>query len=148
MARNYNANHPTSVLPVSAKIFFCHSLIHSSDHPPLSLRAYFWSHLFICFFITSIIYPSFYSLTLTVLLMLVLLLPLSLIIYPTYSSYPPYNCVYSYSPFSFRLCFFFSSPSLLFLLVPFFPPDTKKSITNPRQLVSKYKDWVDSVYFA
>jgi len=49
MARNYNANHPTSVLPVSAKIFFCHSLIHSSGHPSFSPGLFLISlvHLFL-----------------------------------------------------------------------------------------------------
>lgn len=126
MARNYNANHPTSVLPVSAKIFFCHSLIHSSGHPSFSPGLFLISlvHLFL-----------YYLYYLSVFLFSRTHRPINA---STSTSTSTYNRPYLFLlpsiqlrlflfSFLIPLVLFFSSPSLLFLLVPFFPPDTKKA---------------------
>ena len=126
MARNYNANHPTSVLPVSAKIFFCHSLIHSSGHPSFSPGLFLISlvHLFL-----------YYLYYLSVFLFSRTHRPINA---STSTSTSTYNLPYLFLlpsiqlrlflfSFLIPLVLFFSSPSLLFLLVPFFPPDTKKA---------------------
>lgn len=126
MARNYNANHPTSVLPVSAKIFFCHSLIHSSGHPSFSPGLFLISlvHLFL-----------YYLYYLSVFLFSRTHRPINA---STSTSTSTYNLPYLFPlpsiqlrlflfSFLIPLVLFFSSPSLLFLLVPFFPPDTKKA---------------------
>lgn len=121
MARNYNANHPTSVLPVSAKIFFCHSLLYSSGHPSFSPGLFLISlvHLFL-----------YYLYYLSVFLFSRTHRPIDA---SASTSTSTYNLPYLFLlpsiqlrlflfSFLIPLVLFFSSPSLLFLLVPFFPP--------------------------